>query len=114
LDIKVLNPQDTEQAEQQTLSIIQTVQKLGMDDVIFSSYDKTATYILGSYKRIQAGRDSFSLSGFSVLPHLAHQYYLMPQTLVKDNTPQEVQDMGKKLIVYVIDTLPELERLYHI
>jgi glycerophosphoryl diester phosphodiesterase len=47
LDIKILNPQDAAQAEQETLSIINTVQRLGMDDkIIFSSYDKTATYIL--------------------------------------------------------------------
>jgi hypothetical protein len=44
VEIKVYNPAD---AEQETLSAIQTVQKLGMDDkVIFTSYDKTATYLL--------------------------------------------------------------------
>jgi len=115
LDIKIVHPDDEAQAEQQTLSIIQTVQQIGMDDkIIFSSYDKTATYILWSYKSIHAGRDSFSLSGFTVLPHLAHEYYLMPQSLIKESTPQEVQDMGKKLVVYVVNTLPELDRLYHI
>jgi glycerophosphoryl diester phosphodiesterase len=44
VEIKVYNPAD---AEQQTLSAIKTVKKLGMsDNVIFTSYDKTATYLL--------------------------------------------------------------------
>jgi len=44
VEIKVYTPQD---AEQQTDDAIQTVQKLGMQDkVIFTSYDKTATYFL--------------------------------------------------------------------
>jgi adenylate cyclase class IV len=44
VEIKVYNPKD---AEQQTTAAIQTVQKLGMQDrVIFTSYDKEATYIL--------------------------------------------------------------------
>jgi glycerophosphoryl diester phosphodiesterase len=46
VEIKVYNTDPTA-AEQQTLSVIQTVQKLGMQDkVIFTSYDKTATYLL--------------------------------------------------------------------
>ena len=44
VEIKVYTPQDS---EKQTIDAIQTVQKLGMQDrVIFTSYDKTATYIL--------------------------------------------------------------------
>jgi hypothetical protein len=44
IEIKVYDPKD---AEKQTVDAIQTVQKLGMQDrVIFTSYDKTATYIL--------------------------------------------------------------------
>jgi len=44
VEIKVYNQED---AEAQTTAAIETVQKLGMQDrVIFTSYDKTATYIL--------------------------------------------------------------------
>jgi glycerophosphoryl diester phosphodiesterase len=44
VEIKVYKTKDI---EQQTTSAIQTVQKLGMQDrVIFTSYDKQATYIL--------------------------------------------------------------------
>jgi len=44
VEIKVYN---TKNAEQQTIDAIATVQKLGMQDrVIFTSYDKTANYIL--------------------------------------------------------------------
>jgi glycerophosphoryl diester phosphodiesterase len=44
VEIKVYDPK---YAEQQTVDAIETVKKLGMQDrVIFTSYDKTATYIL--------------------------------------------------------------------
>ena len=44
VEIKVYNPNDV---EQQTIAAIQTVQKLGMQNkVIFTSYNKEATYIL--------------------------------------------------------------------
>jgi hypothetical protein len=42
-----------------------------------------------------------------------HQYYLMPQTLIKTTTAQEVEDIGKKLVVYTVDTTGDLEKLYH-
>jgi len=41
-----------------------------------------------------------------------HQYYLMPYDLIKATTPQEVIDMGKRLVVYTVNTTGDLERLY--
>lgn len=44
VEVKVYNPND---AQSQTIADIQTVQKVGMQDkVIFTSYDKEATFIL--------------------------------------------------------------------
>ena len=112
LDIKVYNSAD---AEDQTLGIIQTVQKLGMDDkVIFSSYDKTATFVLGSYQHIHAGRDTFNLKELPSLPKFTHEYYLMPQSLITSATPQEAADMGKKLVIYTINTFDDLKKLYNL
>ena len=38
---------DPKYAEQQTIDAIETVKKMGMQDrVVFTSYDKTATYVL--------------------------------------------------------------------
>lgn len=110
LEIKVYNAKD---AEQQTIAAIQTVQKLGMQDrVIFTSYDKQATYIIGSYKNITAWRDTYNLKELTGLPNMNHQYYLMPQELIKGTTPQEVEDIGKKLVVYTVNTTGDLEKLY--
>lgn len=110
LEIKVY---DTKDAEQQTLAAIQTVQKLGMQDrVIFTSYDKQATYILWSYKHIIAWWDTYNINELTALPNMNHQYYLMPQDLIKDTTPQEVEDIGKKLVIYTVNTTGDLERLY--
>jgi hypothetical protein len=41
-----------------------------------------------------------------------HQYYLMPQTLINETTPQEVDDIGKKLVVYTINTTGDFQKLY--
>lgn len=110
VDIKIYTPDDAESA---TLSAIQTVQKLGMDDkVIFTSYDKTASYLLGSYSNIHAGRDTFNIKDVAKLPHFAHEYYMMPLSLIKAETPQNVADMGKKLVVYTINTFEDLQKAY--
>lgn len=110
VEIKVYNPKD---AEQQTIAAIQTVQKLGMQDrVIFTSYDKQATYIIGAYKNIIAGRDTYTIEELTTLPNMNHQYYLMPQDLIKETTPQEVDDIGKKLVIYTVNTTGDLEKLY--
>jgi hypothetical protein len=49
-----------------------------------------------------------------MLPHFAHEYYLMSQNLIQKSTPQEVEDMGKKIVIYTVNTFPDLERLYHL
>jgi hypothetical protein len=41
-----------------------------------------------------------------------HPYYLMPQELITETTPQEVDDIGKKLVVYTVNTTGDLEKLY--
>lgn len=111
IEIKVYDSKD---AEQQTIDAIQTVQKLGMQDrVIFTSYDKTATYILWSYKNITAWRDTFNIQELTKLPNMNHQYYLMPETLIKKTTPKEVEDMGKKLVVYTVNTIEDAQKLYN-
>jgi len=38
---------------------------------------------------------------------------MMPENLIKDSTAQEVDDMGKKLVVYTVNTTGDLEKLYH-
>jgi len=112
VEIKVYNT-DPDAVERQTLSVIQTVQKAGMaDKVIFTSYDKTATYLLWSYADIHAAWDTYNINELDILPHFDHEYYLMSENLIKDTTPQEVAEMGKKLVVYVVDTFPDLQRLY--
>jgi glycerophosphoryl diester phosphodiesterase len=37
----------------------------------------------------------------------------MSENLIKESTPQEVEDLGKKLVVYTVNTFPDLEKLYH-
>lgn len=111
VDIKVYNPKD---AEQQTTSVIQTVQKLEMQDkVIITSYDKQATYILWSYKNIHAWRDTYNLTDLDALPNMYHEYYMMPWDLIKNTTAQEAEDIGKKLVIYTVNTTGELEKLYN-
>ena len=41
-----------------------------------------------------------------------HSYYLMPQVLIKETTPQEVEDIGKKLVVYTVNATGDIEKLY--
>lgn len=111
IEIKSYIPKDI---EQETLDAIATVKKLWMEDkVIFTSYDKTATYLLGSVRGIHAGRDTFNVTELDILPYFAHEYYLMPQDMITDTMAQEVADMGKKLVVYVVNTRDELEKLYY-
>ncbi|MEI6774220.1 MAG: hypothetical protein WCL18_05530 [bacterium] len=41
-----------------------------------------------------------------------HPYYLMPKELITETTPQEVDDIGKKLVVYTVNTTGDVEKLY--
>ncbi len=110
VEIKVYDPK---YAEQETLDAIKTVQKLWMQNkVIFTSYDKTATYVLWSYKNINAWRDTYNIEELTTLPNMNHQYYLMPESLITPTMAQEVTNLGKKLVVYTVNTTGDLEKLY--
>lgn len=110
VDIKIYK---NKYAEQQVMDAIQTVQKLGMQDrVILSSYDKTANYVLWSYKNIVAGWDTFDIGDISSLHNVSHQYFMTPYTNITGSVVQEVADMGKKLVVYTVNTTGDLEQLY--
>ncbi|MFA7298653.1 MAG: glycerophosphodiester phosphodiesterase family protein [Candidatus Absconditabacterales bacterium] len=110
VEIKVYDVKD---AEQQTFDAIKTVKKLGMQDrVIFTSYDKTANYILGSYKDIVAGWDTFDIGDLELLPNANHQYFLMPYNLITDTTAQEAANFGKEMVVYTVNTTGDLEKAY--
>lgn len=110
VDIKVYKNKD---AEQQVMDAIQTVQKLGMQDrVILSSYDKTANYVLWSYKNILAGWDTFDIGDIWSLHNVSHQYFMTPYTNITWSVVQEVDDMAKKLVTYTVNTTGDLEQLY--
>jgi len=81
--------------------------------VIFTSYDKTATYIFGSSKNIHAGRDTYDANDIKTIPYFTHEYYLLNKDIVGPDIPQQIADMGKKLVVYVVNTRDDLEKLYH-
>lgn len=106
---------NTTNIEQQTLDAIATVKKLGMQDkVIFTSYDKTSTYLFGSAKGIHAGRDTYATGDVKTLPSFTHEYYLLDKSLVSADIPSQVADMKKKLVVYVVNTRDDLEKLYNL
>ncbi len=110
VEIKVYNTKD---AEQQTLDAIKTVKKLWMQDrVIFTSYDKTASYLFGSYKDIIWWRDTFNIKDLQLMPNVSHQYFLMPYHMITDTTVQEAFDFGKKMVVYTVNTTGDLETVH--
>lgn len=110
VDIKVYKEDD---AEQQTLDVINTVKKLGMQDkVIISSYNKKSNYILWSHHDVLAWRDAYTLNERDLLPNINHQYYLIPYEFVSENTAQELADIGKKLVVYTVNNTGDIEKLY--
>lgn len=110
IETKIYN---TDDAQAQVMSNIQTVKKLDMQDkVIFTSYDKTATFVLWSNKNIHAAWDTYTISELDILPYFVHEYYMMPLDLIKTTTAQEVDDMGKKLVIYTVNTTGDLEKLY--
>ena len=109
VEIKAYTPN----VQQQTLDAIQTVKKLWMqDNVIFTSYDKTATFMFGDTQGIHAGRDTFDTGDIDVLPDFRNDYYLMPLENVTKNTALQIAKMGKKFVVYVVNTRDDLEKLY--
>ena len=105
---------NTDNVQQQTLDAIETVRKLGMEkNVIFTSYDKTSTYLFGAAKNIHAGRDTYTTGDISSLGSFTHEYYLLDKWLVDANIVTQVADIKKKLVVYVVNTRDELEKLYN-
>ena len=109
LEIKVY---DTTKAEEETLDAIDTVIKLGMEDkVIFISYDRTANYIIGSHKKIRAGRDSYTNQETNLILDFPHEFYLLDQSLLEPSTVEIAEHMGKKFIVYTVNTKEEYEKV---
>ena len=105
---------NTDNVQQQTLDAIATVRKLGMEkNVIFTSYDKTATYLFGSAKGIHAARDTYDSGDIDSVASFTHEYYMLDQSLVSPDTVSKVTDMKKSLVVYVVNTRDELEKLYN-
>jgi len=83
------------------------------NNVIFTSYDKTATYLFGSAKGIHAARDTYDSGEIQELPYFSHEYYMLDKSIIGNDTPAKVAAMGKKLVVYVVNTRDDLEKLYH-
>lgn len=105
---------NTKDVEQQTLDAIATVKKLWMEhEVIFISYDKIATYIIGASSNIQAWRDTYNVADLDQIPYFSHKYYLLDTSLVNEDTAQQIAEMGKKLVVYVVNTRDDLEKAYY-
>lgn len=105
LELKIY---DETKAEKQTLEAINTVIKLGMEDkVIFTSYDRIANYIIGSHKKIRAGRDSYSTWEVNLIYDFPHEFYLLDQSFVGPNTIQTAESMNKKFVVYTVNTKEE-------
>ncbi len=109
LEIKVYN---TEKAEKQTLDAINTVIKLGMEDnVVFISYDRMSNYILGSYKKIRAGRDGYYINEKDQIYNFPHEFYLLDQSYIQPNSVEIAKNMNKKFVVYTINTKKEYDKM---
>lgn len=110
VDVKVYT---TKEAEDQVTNVIETVKKLWMQDrVIISSYDQTANYILWSQKNIIAAWDTFDIGDISSLHNVNHQYFMTPYTNITWSMAQEMEDIGKKLVTYTVNTTGDLQQLY--
>jgi len=112
VEIKVY---DTTKAEQQTLDAINAVEKVWMQDkVIFTSYDKTANYIIGSLKNIKAWRDWYHTWSIDIIPEFSHKYYLLEKWYITKEVVQQAQNMKKQLVVYTVNDIQELKKLYNL
>lgn len=110
VELKVYNNNGIQQA----LDAIDTVKKLWMEDhVIFISYDKAITYLLWATEWIHAWRDTFDLQDLRVLPNFRHEYFLTPLENITWSLIPTINTLGKKIVVYVVNTRDELEKLYH-
>lgn len=106
---------DTSKSEEQTLAAIKTVEKVWMQDsVIFTSYDKTSNYIIGSLKNIKAWRDWYHTWWIDIVPNFAHKYYLLEKWYLTKDVVQQTKDMNKELVVYTVNDIQELKTLYNL
>jgi c-di-GMP-related signal transduction protein len=81
------------------------------DKVIFISYDRVANYIIGSHKKIRAGRDSYYTGESSLVDFFPHEFYLLDQSLIEPSTVETAKNMGKKFVVYTVNTEEEYKKL---
>lgn len=110
VEIKV---HQSQRAEEQALDAINIVTRHGLQDsVVFISYDKTANYIIWSYKGINAWRDTMSTGSVNVVGKFPHQYFLMPQSIVSEELVKTVEMLNKKVVVYTVNTEADFDRLY--
>jgi glycerophosphoryl diester phosphodiesterase len=91
------------------------VEKIWMQDkVIFTSYDKTSNYIIGSLKKIKAWRDWYHTWWIDIIPDFAHKYYLLEKWYITQAVVQQAKDMNKDLVVYTVNDIQELQKLYNL
>lgn len=110
VELKVYNNNGVQQA----LDAIATVKKLWMEDrVIFTSYDKAVTYLLWATEWIHAWRDTFDMQEVNLIPNFRHEYFLAPLQNITGSLIPTITTLGKKMVVYVVNTRDELEKLYH-
>jgi glycerophosphoryl diester phosphodiesterase len=83
------------------------------DRAIISSYNAKANSSLWTYTWIIIWRDTFDVGDIPLLYNANHQYFMTPYTNITWNIVQEIEDMGKRLITYTVNTTGELEQLYN-
>jgi len=111
VEIKVHDPT---KAEAQALDAINIVTRHWMQGkVVFTSYDKTANYIIWSYKWINAWWDTFSTWSVSIIWKFPHQYFLIPQNLVSEEIVKTAEMLNKKVVVYTVNTEEDFDRIYN-
>ena len=110
IEIKVHEPA---KAEVQALDAINIVNRHSLQDkVIFTSYDKTANYIIGSYKWISAWWDAMSTGSVNIVGNFPHQYFLMPQSIVSEELIKMSEMLKKQVVVYTVNTEKDFDRVY--
>lgn len=110
IEIKVYHP---DKAEQQTLDTIAIINDLWMQDkVIFTSYDKLANYMIGSYTGIKSAWDTQSLDRVAMAWEFPHPYFLIDKAVINEEVITIMKKLNKKLVAYTINTEDEFNRLY--
>jgi glycerophosphoryl diester phosphodiesterase len=112
LEIKVY---DQSKSEKQTFDAINTVLKLWMEkDVIFTSYDRMANYIIWSHKNIRAWWDSYYLWEVWLISKFPHEFFLISKDLINSKTVDVADKLNKKFVVYTIDTIEQFQKVYNL